>query len=63
MESLFANLKEKKKEYVDGNVAALRSTIDSSVAEASVVSTDALSQAMEQYEDKLGTAKVGDELY
>jgi len=62
MESLFATLQEKKKEYVDGNVAALRSTIDSSIAQASVVSADALSQATEQYEDNLGTAKAHSEV-
>ena len=60
MESLLNTLREKKEELVDGNMASMKGAFDSSLAQVSETSADVLTQAKEQYEDKMGIAKVSD---
>lgn len=62
MESLLNTLREKKEELVDGNLASVMGAFDSSLAKVSETSADVLTQAKEQYEDKMGTAKAHSEM-
>uniref|UniRef100_A0A7S0MSN7 Uncharacterized protein n=1 Tax=Pyramimonas obovata TaxID=1411642 RepID=A0A7S0MSN7_9CHLO len=62
MESLLKTLQEKKEEFVDGNIASVVGAFDSTIAKASEASADVLTQAKEQYEDKMGTAKAHSEM-